>query len=63
MQGKAPALYTAEPLTDGVHLHNIRSAGQELPSDALQFLRVHQRGFKEGGAASGEKKENGILRF
>ena len=60
--GKAPALYSAEPLTNSVHFHDIRSAGQELLCHILKFVSRDQRLFKQGAAAAGQQKDHRIVR-
>lgn len=60
--GKPPALDGGEPLADGVHLHDVRPAGQKALGDGLELLLGDQRRLEEGGAAAGEEKEDGVLR-
>ena len=61
MLRKPPALDSGQPLADGVHLHNVRSAGKELIGDVLQFPARDKRLFKQGAAAAGKQKQHGIL--
>ena len=56
-----PALDSGQPLADGVHLHDIGSAGKELIGDVLQFPAGDKRLFKQGAAAAGKQKQHRIL--
>ena len=40
---EAPALDGGKTLADGVHLHNVRAAGQQLARDLLLLGRLDQR--------------------
>ena len=62
MLRKPAALHRREALADRVDLHDIRTAGEKLRGDVLQFLARHKRAFKQSAAAAGEKKEHRIVR-
>ena len=55
------ALDSGQPLADGIHLHDIGSAGKELICDVLQFPAGDKRLFKQGAAAAGKQKQHRVL--
>ena len=59
---EAPALDGRKTLADGVHLHNVRAAGQQLARDLLLLGRLDQRQLEKRGAAAGDEKENRVVR-
>ena len=61
MPGKSSSLDGREPLADGVDLHDVRAAAQELIGDILQFFPRHQRLFEQRTAAAGQQKQHRIL--
>lgn len=56
-----PALDSGQPLADGIHLHDIGSAGKELICNVLQFSAGDKRLFKQGAAAAGKQKQHRVL--
>ena len=60
VQGKTSAFNSRQPLADGIDLHNIRTAGQQVFIDVIQFLRSDQRRFKQSAAAPGQKEQDRI---
>ena len=56
-----PALDSGQPLADGVHLHDIGSAGKELIGNVLQFPPETSGIFKQGAAAAGKQKQHRVL--
>ena len=62
MLGKFTALYGGQPFAQGVDLHNVRAAGQQLPGDVIHFLRRDQGLFKQRRAAAGQQKQD-CIRF
>ena len=61
--GEPPTLYGGQPLADGVHLDDVRPAGQELVGDILKLLRRDQRLLEQRAPAAGEQEENRVLRL
>ena len=61
MGGKLAAFHRREPLPDGVDLHDVCPAGQELAGGVLQLTERDQGLFKEGAAAAGEKKQHRVV--
>ena len=61
MQREPPALDGGQPLADGIDLHNIRAAGEQLAGDILQLGKRHQRRLKQRRAAAGDEKQHAIL--
>ena len=59
--GKTAALYRRKTLTDGVHLHDIGTAGQQLSGNILQNLTGNQGLFKQGAAATRKQEQYGII--
>ena len=57
-----PALDARKPFADGVHLHDVGTAGKKLAGDVLQFCTGEQRLFKQCTSSAGEQKQHGILR-
>ena len=51
-----------EPLADGVDLHDVCAAGQQLPGDVLQLPTGDQRLLEQGAAAAGEEKQHRVRR-
>ena len=60
--GKAPPLHGGQPLADGVHLHDVRPAGQQLLGQPGQVLRRDQGPLEQGRAAAGHQKDHRVLR-
>ena len=61
--GKASALDGGEPLAQGVDLHDVCAAGQEILGQLLEIRRGDQRLFKQSRAAAGQQEEDGVLRL
>ena len=59
---KTPAFYGRQPLADGIDLHDIGTASQQLLCDILQFIQRDQRLFQQGASPAGQKKHHRILR-
>ena len=57
-----PAFHAGKALADGVHLHDVRAAGKELPRDVLQLFSGNERLFKQGTAAAGQQEQHDVLR-
>ena len=53
--------WAKRPLSDGVHLHNVRSAGQQLIGDILKLLPGDQGLFKQGAPPAGQQENHGVL--
>ena len=58
---EAAAFHGGEALAHGVHLGDLRAAGQQLAGQAGELIRGDQRLFEERGAAAGEQEQDGIL--
>ena len=58
---KPPALDPGQALANGVHLHDIGTAGKQLARDLLQLCAGDQRLLKQCTAAAGQQKQHRIL--
>ena len=58
--GEPSALDLRQPLADGVHLGDLRTAGQQLLRHILQFLAGNNRLFKQCAAAAGQEEQHRI---
>ena len=55
-----PALHTGKPLADGIHLHNVGPAGQQLARDVLQLCPGNERLLEQRTAAAGKQEQHCI---
>ena len=60
--GEPAALDGGQALAQGIHLHDICAAGQQLPGDIGHLIRRDERTFKQRRTAAGKEEENRILR-
>ena len=58
---KPPALDPGQALANGVHLHDIGTAGKQLARDLLQLCAGDQRLLKQCTAAAGQQKQHRVL--
>ena len=59
--GKPAALDRGEPLADGIDLHNVCPAGQQLRCNILELLSADLGFFKQGAAAAGQQEQHRVL--
>ena len=59
--GKFAALDCGETLAQGVHLHNVCPAGQQILGKPGQILAGDQGTFKQGRAAARDQKDHSVL--
>lgn len=57
-----PPFYGGQPLADGVHLHNVRPAGQHGLGQMGELLRRDEGALKQGGAPAGHQEHHRVLR-
>ena len=55
------ALYIAQAFADGIHLHNVRTAGQQLLRNILELFPGNLRLLKQRTSSAGEQEKNRIL--
>ena len=56
-----PALDAGQTLADGVHLHDVCAAGQQLGRNVLQLLCRDERLFKQCTSAAGKQEQHRVL--